>query len=66
MKKRRIKAGVWRGKSQLHKEEKRVPKKREKAKQRKLPRRKHEWMKGPKSFPEGSVESWFHSKSAQI
>ena len=61
-------AGSSRGKGGLHGEGKQVPRRKGKASKKSLPRgsrRKYERVSGRKSSPEGSAESWFHSKFGQ-
>ena len=63
-----IRAGAWRGKSELHSEGKQVSRRKGRASNKSLPRRgerKHERVSGRKSSPGRSAESWFHSKSGQ-
>ena len=65
---REIRARAWRGKSGLDREEKRVPRRKERASKKSLPtrsRRKHERVSGRKSSPGRSAESWLCSKSGQ-
>ena len=64
-KKWRIRAGAWRGKSQLHSEGRWIPGRRVRAGGKSLPRRsrrKHERMSGSKNSPEGTGKYLFYSK----
>ena len=63
-----IRAGAWRGKSELYTEGRQVPRRRGRASKESLPRRssrKHKRVSGHKSFLGESGESWFHSKYGQ-
>ena len=66
--KREIRAGVWRGKSGLHREERGILSRRGTASKKSLPsssRRKNERVSGRKSSPGRSAVSWFHYKFGQ-
>ena len=63
-----IRARACSGKGGIHSEERQIPRKKERASKKSLPRtsrRKHERVSGCKSSPGRSTESWFHSKSGQ-
>ena len=65
---RGIRARAWSGKGGLHCERRKIPRRKERASTKSLPRtsrRKHERVSGCKSSPGGSAESWFYSKSGQ-
>ena len=65
---RGIRARAWSGKSGLPREGRQIPRRKELASKKSLPRRskrKHERVSGRKSSPGRSAESWFHSKSGQ-
>ena len=62
--KRGIRARAWSGKGGLHREERKIPRRKGRASKKSLPRtsrRKHERVSGRKSSPGRSAESWFHS-----
>ena len=64
----RIRARAWRGKGELDREGRQMPRGTERASKKSLPRtsrRKHEQVSGCKSSPGRSADSWFHSKSGQ-
>ena len=66
--KREIRTRAWRGKGGLHSEERQVPRRKERASKKSLPRgsrRKHERVSRRKSSPGQSAEYWFHSMSRQ-
>ena len=63
-----IRARAWRGKGGLHREGRQIPRRKERASKKSLPRtsrRRHKRVSGCKSSPEQSAKSWFHSKSGQ-
>ena len=65
---REIKAGARSGKGGLHRERRKISRRKGRASTKSLPRRgrrKHERVSGRKSSPGRSAESWFHSKSGQ-
>ena len=65
---RGIIAEALRGKSGLHSEGRKVPRRRGRAGRKNLPRksrRKQERVSGPESSRGRSAKSWFHSKSGQ-
>ena len=65
---RGIRARACKGKGGLHGEQGKIPRRKERASKKSLPRtsrRKHERVSGRKSYPGRSAESWFHSKSGQ-
>ena len=65
---RGIRARAWSEKGGLHREGRQIPRRKERASKKSLPRtsrRKHERVSGRKSSPGQSAESWFHSKSGQ-
>ena len=65
---RGIRAKAWRGKGGVHSERRQIPRRKERASKKSLPRtsrRKHEQVSARKSSPGRSAESWFHSESGQ-
>ena len=65
---RGIRARAWSGKGGLHREGRKISRRRGRASKKSLSRtsrRKHERVSGRKSSPGRSAESWFHSKSGQ-
>ena len=65
---RGIRARAWRGKGELHRERRQIPRRKGGESKKSLPkrnRRKQEQISGCKSYPGRSAESWFHSKSGQ-
>ena len=65
---RRIRAGTWRGKGGLHRERGQIPRRKQRASNKSLPRTnrwKHERVSGRKSSPGRSAEPWSHFKSGQ-
>ena len=63
-----IGARAWRGKGGLYSEGRHVPRRKDGANKKSLPktsRRKHERVSGRNTSPGRSAESWFHFKSGQ-